>query len=697
MSLVQILKLVGFGTGAALYLYIAWLIWNRRRAYKTPPLKLSVLDIEVALITLGLCLGAWFLGNLLSTLQVLVSQQQYPSLLRIWDTITVIGIALLPSVLLQTHITLWSELGGLRLKPNQIKLLIPLLYLPMLVLPYTIYRLNTGAYRPFLQKLGPLLLPYSIWFLLALWLAAAIDWMVRDRLYRQAERERAFLGLLAAMLVVLGAFEFIVVGLLRLDLNDYLWVTYLLLSLLPPVTIAYYIYRYHPVQLVIKGSLVYATFAVIFITVYTYGVRYASEYMGSGDDRRRAAIEAILLLGMFALAGPLVRLIDKTVERLFAREISLYRDLARQVSVGASGFGEIDALVRYLEKMIGTGLELTGVKIFHYDQLSPEGPIRNLADKFSQRGTDLIEGDDDLASLGFTAAYPLRREGRLVGVMLVAGDPRALTSEKHAVLDVLVNQVAIELERCHLVEEKVRLERELAARERLAVLGQMAATVAHEVKNPLSSIKSIAQVMKEDEELKGYESDLRLIIGEIDRLNQTVSQLLSFSRPARDLGGGSAPVPLRELIDSTVALVAGDAAERLVRIVVNLEPGMTISSDRTSPLREALSNLVINAVQASPSKGVVTVQAEVSYSGRAKDGGKLTLSVTDEGPGISEDAKHRVFEPFFTTKPRGTGLGLAIVQRRTAEMGGTVELTSPVSGGAGTRFSVILPAYSRSH
>ena len=123
----------------------------------------------------------------------------------------------------------------------------------------------------------------------------------------------------------------------------------------------------------------------------------------------------------------------------------------------------------------------------------------------------------------------------------------------------LASQVAVEVESCRLIEEKVRLERELVNREHLASLGQMAAQVAHEVKNPLSAIKSIAQVMREEQALVGYEQDLSLIVSEIDRLNRTVSQLLAFSRPSH---ADTRAVQLSDLIAATVTLAGGEAKER---------------------------------------------------------------------------------------------------------------------------------------
>lgn len=692
MSLLIILKLVGFATGTALFFYIAWLLWRRKT--RSSGTGLNLLDSETAFIMLAICLGTWFAGNLLGSLQLILGLGRQTGWLRVWDAITVIGIALTPSVMLHSHTVFWSRVNEYQwMSRAGVKRLVIALYIPMLVLPYTVYRVTTGDYKPYLPKLKPLLLPYSIWFLLALWSCAIIDWRMKDRLYAWASRERKFLKSLAGMLFALGAFEFVVVGLRRSALNDPLWVAYILLSLLPPIAVAYYIYRYHPFQLVIRDSLVYSAFAVIFIVVYTYGVRYVVEFLVARYEAPGALVEAILILGMIALARPLVRLMDRTVQRLFTREIGLYRDVVRQVSAGAAGFADLDSLVRYLEDTIQRELDLTAVRIIPADAAPSEGPARKLLERMAEPGVEVIDSDENLMQLEGTAAYPLKRENRLIGVMIVAGERRTMTTEKHAVLEVLSGQAAIEIDSCRLVEEKVRLERELAARERLAVLGQMAATVAHEVKNPLSSIKSIAQVMREDDDIRDYNGDLDLIIGEIDRLNRTVSQLLAFSRPGADNRAEvMRAVSLRDIVDSTVALVSGDAAERKVRINVEAVHDTMLTGAQGAALREALSNLVLNAVQASEPEGVVTVNAMLSSSPDPRtEGALLAISVTDEGPGIPPESQARVYEPFFTTKPRGTGLGLAIVRRRAAEIGCSVELTSPVSGGRGTRFELAVP------
>jgi signal transduction histidine kinase len=709
MSPFQILKLVGFATGTALHLYIAWLIWKRRIGSGQNPTQ------PVQLITiLNLCLGVWFLGNSFITLhELLLGGARLTGLLRVWDTLAVIGVALLPAALLHAHVAFWASLDDYgTLKPRQVRLIGIALYIPMIVLPVAIYWIIRGDYQPYLLKIRWLLIPYSIWYVLTMLSSALLDWAMKNRLDPQALRERAFFKRLAVLLVLNGAFEFIVVALLRSGPDNPLWVAFILSSLLPIFFVAYHVYRYRLVDVAVKDGLVYAVFALIFIAVYTYGVRRLDQFLVEQFKITPGVVEVILLLGMVALASPLVRLIDRAVHHLFTREIGIYRDVVRQVSSGAEGFGELNSLVRYSEETISRGLDLAGVRILPLESITAQSRERRLAEKMRAWNADVIESDQDLEEIGATIAYALKREGEIIGLMIIAAEAHVLTSEKRAVLDVLAGQVAVEVESCRLIEEKVRLERELATRERLATLGQMAAQVAHEVKNPLSAIKSIAQVMREEDALKEYGRDLDLIISEIDRLNRTVSQLLAFSRQSH---ADSRPVQLADLLNATVSLLGNEARERDVEVTIESADDVTLTGSQAGALREALSNLVINAVQAIEQGGTVRIEARLemdklasaSPSAASQRGTSSTynlissrvgvartsliLTVTDTGPGISEEAQRRVFEPFYSTKSRGTGLGLAIVQRRAVELGGRVELISPISDGHGTRFLLIVP------
>jgi signal transduction histidine kinase len=683
MSFLSILKLVGFATGAALHVYITWLIWKRRLGSKQ-----TLTQSERTFIVLGICLSIWFVGNLAITLhELLLGRNTFTQGLSIWNTITMTGVALLPAALLHAHIAFYALIDGYRkITLRQVRWSAIIVYLPMLFLPLAVYLVNKGAYDPFLIKLRKLLLPYSIWYLLTLWTCAAIDLVIAKKLDERATRERQFFKRLALQFVINGAFEFIAVAIRRVEPGDIFWVSYMLLSLLPTFLVAYHIYRYKLIDIAIKDSIVYASSAVVFIVIYVYGIRQLGQFLVERYDRPGYVIEAILMLGIFALAGPFVRFMDRTVRGLFTQEIGLYRDVVRQVTRGAEGFGELSSLLHYVEETIRRGLELTQVKIVVIEKTAAGSVERQLAEKMQEWESDFVENDENVRGLNATAVYALKREGKMIGLLAISAEPHTLTSEKRAVLDVLVGQVTVEIETGLLIEEKIRLERELASRERLATLGQMATTIAHEVKNPLSSIKSIAQVMREEDELKNYDRDLELIVSEIDRLNRTVSQLLSFARPGRE---DSQPVSLAELINSIVALFSKEATERGVNLTAQVKDEQLLAGTQAAALREVVGNLVLNAIQATASGGAVSVQTKLATNGNRKK--RLQIAITDSGSGISKEEQQRIFEPFYTTKSRGTGLGLAIVQRRIVELGGVVELTSPVVNGHGTEFRLSVP------
>src|SRR6266540_3744205 len=242
---------------------------------------------------------------------------------------------------------------------------------------------------------------------------------------------------------------------------------------------------------------------------------------------------------------------------------------------------------------------------------------------------------------GYTVAYPLRRDENVSGVLLVDAPAGSLTEDTCSVLEILAGQVAIAIEDCRLVEENVRLERRLAERERLASLGRMAATVAHEIKNPLSAIKSIAQVMGEDKTLsEEYARDLSLIVGETDRLGQSVTQLLSFARKETP---SELPARAEQLISSVVRLFQVSAEKQGVSLITKIQKDVELDGGAVSAVRVALSNLLLNALQATPAGGQVTVAQKV-------ENGAVVVLVQDSGPGVSDELRKRIWEPFFPTR-----------------------------------------------
>ena len=320
-------------------------------------------------------------------------------------------------------------------------------------------------------------------------------------------------------------------------------------------------------------------------------------------------------------------------------------------------------------------------EVTHTQSEDEQWAARVLALK-ADAGLTEIEDEPLLRERGWEVAYPLRREERVVGLMLVDAASEALTYDVRSSLELLAGQVAIAIEDSRLVEENVRLELRIAQSERLAALGRMAATVAHEVKNPLSAIKSIAQVLREDEYLKReYARDLELIVGETDRLSRSVTQMLSFARSAPHAGE---PRRAGELFDSVILLFQKEAAPRNVTLKADLGArDEELDGASAASLRDALTNLLLNALHATPAGGRVYLTAVF-------DDDRLTVTVADTGPGVAPDQRERIWEPFYTTKQRGTGLGLAIVRKRIEEVGGQARL-APSRPGEGARFELSLP------
>ena len=173
---------------------------------------------------------------------------------------------------------------------------------------------------------------------------------------------------------------------------------------------------------------------------------------------------------------------------------------------------------------------------------------------------------------------------------------------------------------------------------------------------------------------------MSLIIGETDRLSQSITQLLSF---ARKESPAAEPLSVGELVQASVDLFRANAREHGIEINYNISTDATLSGKSVSALRDALSNLLLNALQATPSGGEIRLSASTSD-------GELLVNVQDSGPGIPPELREQIWEPFFTTRQRGTGLGLAIVRKRVQEVGGSASLGTPRNG-HGALFHIRIP------
>ena len=231
----------------------------------------------------------------------------------------------------------------------------------------------------------------------------------------------------------------------------------------------------------------------------------------------------------------------------------------------------------------------------------------------------------------------------------------------------------------------IGIEEQLRRTERLSALGELSAILAHEIRNPLGSIRGTAEILKDDFRPgdRKYEF-LEILVKETDRLNRVVEDFLQLARPLHveretcDLMAG---------LGEVVALVAPEAATRGVRLVFTPADITPVHGD-PEKLKQAFLNLILNGIQATARGGTLTITAA-----RIADGEEafpfVEISFADTGVGMEQDVLARIFEPFYTTKEGGTGLGLAVTQRIVESHGGKVEVES--EKGKGTVFKVRLP------
>ena len=238
----------------------------------------------------------------------------------------------------------------------------------------------------------------------------------------------------------------------------------------------------------------------------------------------------------------------------------------------------------------------------------------------------------------------------------------------------------------------VRSESLLEKQEKLATLGTLSAGIAHEIRNPLTSLKArLYTLEKHIQGLPAARKDTEIISGEISRLERIVQDVLSFARPSEPkLETLSTDTLLREV----QALVAPNLESRGVQLVVEFRPDLFVRAD-SSYLKQVLINLVRNGADAIECTGTVTMRARPE---RVQLGGRETpvviLEVTDTGKGIPAEVRERLFDPFFSTKETGTGLGLSIAARIVERHGGALRYQTRV--GHGTTFGVVLPRENES-
>lgn len=298
---------------------------------------------------------------------------------------------------------------------------------------------------------------------------------------------------------------------------------------------------------------------------------------------------------------------------------------------------------------------------------------------------DWLEPDFQiLCRLAIDICLPIHSARRLIGVLLLGRNP---DREPHRLrlLESLCPQMGLALENAFLYREQRERFRRMFRADKLATIGELAAGAAHEIRNPLTAIKSALQFLEPKLQENSHHRVLLNAIDECRRIENTLTGMLTMSRAeARDLK----PLDLNSVLESTVSLLDYQARSRQVQLeVVAQTRRLMVEGDR-SQLSQVLINILMNALQAVHDGGHVKILVEERQ-------GHAVISVTDDGVGIPEAYLDRVFDPFFTRKKEGTGLGLSICYGLIQRHRGDIEIQS--REGEGSTVTISLPLIKEAH
>ena len=456
-------------------------------------------------------------------------------------------------------------------------------------------------------------------------------------------------------------------------------------------------------QLLVSTALAFSLAGIFYVFVVLLG-GFDTMYLG-------AILAAIVILVLFE---PLREMAEIYAHKVFFRERV---DLERAVTRARRELIHVLEL-KEMQNVVMSGLEAsrraTGAALYVYDPVGrdlvlgasfgPTAPTRidpatahpmlerldqqpSLSfEELSRQVTERrrrglmreVEADERLlAAAGVFGAFSpslclgvYGAQHELAAILLVIDDRvrDAFSPDEVSLLESLAVQMGV-------VIENSRQHRRLQERDRLAALGQMAAGLAHEVKNPLGAIKGAAQLLGDSP--GGLDASEREFVGiileEVERLDRVVGSVLDYARPSK---GDVGSIDVNSIVRRTLTLLGSDRATDW-SVSTDLDSALPHARADAEQLRQVLINLIRNAIQAMAGAGKVVVSTRLrGERSNAASSAWIEIQVRDEGPGIAPQVLDKLFVPFFTTKASGTGLGLAISQRVVEEMGGRIEVDS---------------------
>ena len=623
--------------------------------------------------------------------------------------LAVISTALLviPSAMLHASVRLNHSPRNLRPKWDW---RFALAYAPCLFVPFAI----TQAYRSSSRNLVVCYEPWLNGFLLMLlglsFTAAAF--FGRYRSLNEAPSVRKFFLRLMWLLIGLSLLVACYGWLARGTAWD---LPVRLLVILSPLSVVslflWYTLRDRMLPLVFERALVYGASLVLLMLFHQILVIPLAEAMQRKSSLDVILIEGIVLVGLILAWPPLRARVRESLRYLLSKNIFQVREAMRQLSLEISQ-QDSRSLVELCDWFTRSTCQLLCVdqvwvwfndprvespRSWTYNSTSPSAS--------SIRGEDMARlhelilardennfsrsqlGDQRLEELfeRLNVLQVFRCQFReLHGLVLLGPRIRSdrFSEEQRSSLSLLFEQFAATLFNRMVEQDRLRAERQAAQQEKLAVLGMMSGSLAHEIRNPLSSIRTIASLLREDlVDQPAQVKDVEIILHEIDRLTSTTQRLLDYSKPADER---TQVVDVHRVIERLFHILEPWAGQQQVKLVRRLVATKSVVQATDAAISEILLNLMRNAIEATRTSSNASVTVETEFLDHW-----FKMRVSDNGPGIDPAIRDNIYRPFVTSKEYGTGLGLYIAAERVRSIRGVILCQSTAS--TGTVFEVQLP------
>jgi signal transduction histidine kinase len=467
-------------------------------------------------------------------------------------------------------------------------------------------------------------------------------------------------------------------------------------------------YRLLDIHLLIRGGILYSSVSGLILAIYILIIKNIGEALSQRAYGKSLLVESALILALVFLLLPFQRKVGDWIDRFFYMERVRFRTKLSEFSRTLTELVDLEEVAKTTVHFITQTLHVDSVAFFFLKNEGGEyrlifGTPRSDEMKYSSqhpfvkqmesygRAVDLEhlrenKGDvvemENLIEKGWVVVAPIFLKGKLLGFILL-GKKRSekdYTVEELELLEAFSNQTALAISRALVYQDMSLKDKQIMQAEKMAAIGELAAGIAHEIRNPLGIITGSAETIRKHEDKKIQEEMTNYILEESKRINGLINTFLDFARPKEPR---LVSCDLREILEKTLLLLSPQAKTLGVEVKKEIPQKLLQVSIDPDQMRQAFTNLGVNALEAMPQGGVLKVTVLENTRG------KILIRFSDTGKGIPKDLQTKVFDPFFTTKEGGTGLGLSIAHRIITQHGGDIRVEG--EEGKGSTFTISFP------